>query len=61
MKKRYKIYGDIVQNYLEINFDFSRWLVGFGWCGSHFKVVHINLGPLAILYCWSKDETSKSD
>lgn len=52
MKNRYKIYGNVVQDHLEINLDLSRWLLGFGWCGHRFKVVHINFGPLAVLYCW---------
>lgn len=53
MKKHwYKLFGNVPINYIEINIDFSRWLLGFGWYG--WNIVHFNFGPLAIIKYKSK-------
>lgn len=51
MKTHNKIIGNISKKYIELNINFSRWLIGFCWLTG---VIVIELGPLAILFVWGQ-------
>jgi len=51
---RYKIFGNINRNFIEIVFDPTSWLIGFGWFYKPQWIksltFHLNFGPLIIIY-----------
>jgi len=53
---KYKIFGNSTKTNLEISWDWSRWLIGFGWLKHYYKYkymqrisIHVNFGPLAFI------------